>query len=971
MPSPSSSRSSPSASLGTVLIAILSLIAQLPCASSTSPSPVTHDPRLTLIIDLTHPRVTPIIERWSSYRDITRWADQLLDDKLWATPAMTKLRTSLIGTSGIHERLFKDLTESSVEDLEKISGVEGFAGLLTTNATMTLGFEVGMCGGGNTTRKLIIDVGECQDPIEPRNGTLLSLLNTWVPGRGFRSCESACRDAVIRITDLWSSPDQQAKKPTRLALYTPSPISECTAARLHLESNAFGGAPLGTVDKLPAFADDRFALMVGEVTATCPGKMDEALAKLPLLDRLKMRDQDEGNACEKHLDAFEWELFHTVFSSHMNDSESTPSALWPTFSQIFFANTQNEDSTAFHSTFANMSCPTWSSVTVTPNNTSSSIPVLQIQGPELSNVFDLLEISLKMASLNPHTVESDADQDGLEDSLIAAISTLCHYCASFPAVSYAALFGAVEGVERDAVCKQTVVGGLGERLSVQLETVKARLPPSVTVRSGAAEKAGHPLVLKSAILELKDEFAVEGTRSILHFDRCPASATLSLTVEVPKAKAKLTGKQKRKHGNVETVLLTSLRPPGEAFEKVAANVSSLDSGFVHHLDGAVTAAFLTGASPVLEVNVTAGREFFGIVVVSLNVSQADIVQMDSVNVTISCGFSPAVSASLPTTTTLTPQSDSLTDWIEAVGDLKTSNIEIPTRFHAITYDISTRLPTSPYLLQEISFLAGQTPLLFLQSARHFPTSLQLPPALKTRLAITEPCDHGVGGSGPSGLRLVYRTESLDVVGCLEKDMVGLGAVVAETGVGEVPGVILLRERKVKLGVIAINVAWTPKTDSDHARKHRDEMKVLLWIMEHVRVNLGLPMIIAGAFDDDLHHLAIEMMHETGMFRNFYPPEPNASPSHIWSPTLPTSDLLLLTRRDDGSQPSSSTSLVESCLGSIDADDSRKACRDVKEYGRWFRKSVGGVLAEDRMMTKHEGCSSGVSEHLGVGFEVEI
>ncbi|KAI8851275.1 hypothetical protein BC829DRAFT_387746 [Chytridium lagenaria] len=650
-----------------------------------------------------------------------------------------------------------------------------------------------------------------------------------------------------------------------------------------------------------------------------------------------MRKTAGGAECEKHLDALDWERFNSVFALHMNDTETQPSHLWPSFSQIFFANTGKTDDTdaesSWHTSFANMSCPAWSAVTI-PTNVASSIPVLQVQGPNIDSIFDLLHVSLKMASLNPHTpssIDGDLSLDHnpssiLPDSFIALLATLCRACHAFSNVSYAALNTAIQGVER-VPCKPTVLGGAGERISASIEAIRAKLPAVPAARHVAAlEKVDlkHPTVVRPYGVKLDEAFAVDGAQGGKWDVRLLRSSI------------------KRKHGGADVILLSAIH----RFEDVIANVTNLDGSAVHRLKkGLVTAALPAGTS-FLEVNVTSTRDFFGLVAVAVNFTLPDAVLLDSVNATISCGYSPAISASLNTTSGIPiPIVDSLSDWLEAAGDLKTAGIDIPTRFHAITYDLASRSPSSPYLLQEISFLAGQTPLLFLQNARH--SALQLPPALRTRLAIAEPCDHGISGR-PSGLRVVYRMETMEWKGCLEAGLKGIEEVVAGIE-GEVPSVGMLRHKKSKQGVVAINVVWTSKTDKDVQKKHREEMRVLLLVMENVRVKYGLPII-----------LAIEMLEDTGLFRFIL-------------------DLLLTDRDYDvypslpGNATASTTALVETCLGATDFDDAaaRRACRDIKEYGKWFRKSIGGIVAEERMEAKHEVCSVDVSEHIPVTFDLEI
>ncbi|KAJ3118208.1 hypothetical protein HDU96_003248 [Phlyctochytrium bullatum] len=1056
--------------------------------------------RFTLMIDFPSPAPTAsasnatsalnVLQKWGSYKDLMRWADQLAnDDKMWSPASaagMTKLRTALApsvsGGGGIYEKLLKDLSTTSLPDLRILANDPAFPGLpgLSSSADshdqLTIAFQVGMCGGRRPgtppIRRLFIDTGVCQEllPSFGRfNSTVLSLINSWVPGQGFRSCESACRDAVQRITDIWSRSELNTDQPTRLALYSPTPLRECTAARLNLQSGLGGSAP-AAVDKSFVYADDRFAILIGPSAKTsCPLKVDEALQKLPTADRLQMRAKTGGPECEAHLDSLNWEVLKNVFNSHMNDTANTPNTLWPSFSQIFFANAVHEhpSNTTFASHFASLGCPTLSAIQLLRQDDTAavSIPVLQVQGPPLEDVHDLLQVSLRMATLNPH--QEGAEE--LSDEVLAHLAAVCKACRDFPEVSFEALFRAAESVNSTAPCRPTVMGGLGERIEKSLEAVQ-KLIASASV---PVEKQGEKLTLKPVQIALSKEFVfaekAENT-SVLHFDRCPSGSTLSLLLPVTTARIKLLSKPlRRRFGNAEVIPFSSIRGPNESFDKISVNLTAevpVDlpkkrPTLWEELDKSAVAAAMVlraeGEGPLLEVNVTVGREVYGLMGVSVDISTADYIQLTPLNVTVSCGASPASIRATVTSpdpsprrsssTLGAPYKDALTEWIEAIGDLKTRDIDIPTRFHAITRDLSDNSPTQPYLIQDLSFLAGQTPLLLLQSSRHFtpappPTSagstapttstsfLQLPPALRSRLAMTEPCDAVASTAGnvrPSGMRLVYRTESMDVTTCWElRDEAaeggGGGRALARTvgkwtpwGGVQVPSVALVRSKKTKQAIAVINVAWTSLSDPEYRSKHRGEARVLLWIMERIRATLGIPLIVGGAFHDDLAAVMSEIMEETGAFRNFHLPDPGFAHSHIWTPTVPNLNTVASGLRASTSPPrhlllapqpttllaaphsASRSAYVESCLASTDADDvavpppggwwwgdgsskeadvggagagRRGGCRDVREYGKWFRKNVGGLLADERMVARRVGCATDVSWHVPVAFKID-
>ncbi|KAJ3058790.1 hypothetical protein HDU98_005152, partial [Podochytrium sp. JEL0797] len=330
--------------------------------------------------------------------------------------------------------------------------------------------------------------------------------------------------------------------------------------------------------------------------------------------------------------------------------------------------------------------------------------------------------------------------------------------------------------------------------------------------------------------------------------------------------------------------------------------------------------------------------------------------MDEFSIQMICGYSPEIAAGtvpqLPV-----PLSNPLTDWFATNSE---SVMSAPIRYHENT----------PYLIPQLAFLTAQSPLIVLQNARHLAPNdanpLQLPNALKAKVALTDACDASTSTfSSVSSGRVVYRSDLVTVETCLEagvEEVEGLVGAVGAVG-GEVPVVSLVSSKKDKSQkFVLINVNWSPYAYNAHFR----EAKLLLFLMEYFRVMLGHPITVAGVFDDDLEQVLRLGLDETETWRNFYPPTPGFLHSAVWAPTVPTTF-----KQDVSSRhaPVAALTSIESCLAPPTNTTAFGSCDALKEYGKQFRKSVGGVLAPDRMLEKHTFCASAVSRHFPVVYTI--
>ncbi|KAJ1547996.1 hypothetical protein HK096_007663, partial [Nowakowskiella sp. JEL0078] len=325
---------------------------------------------------------------------------------------------------------------------------------------------------------------------------------------GFKSCDRVCEDGSVSIIDEWIKLDLETN-PTRLVLFSDAPFSDCTAGYLvfsaDIFADSFGRTQVDfiSMDHGNIWNDDSIALIVGDSNAVCPFGVETGLQKLTSFANrpfsLRKRFGEDGRRCEKHIDEhLDALVFKNIYEKYFDkDLVSLSTQPWPSIYDIWSANLFSMDENVDHhlefiANLTEQTCPSWFSEsqnrTYMQIRSPLIIPPFNDFGPNnITDLFSLLEFSLKFTSINPLNSESTqptlnknnfpldlqflgdiSTQDKLlttiSDSTIESISSLCKECNSIEDISYFSLYKAISEVELRP-CKETVFGGIGERLS--------------------------------------------------------------------------------------------------------------------------------------------------------------------------------------------------------------------------------------------------------------------------------------------------------------------------------------------------------------------------------------------------------------------------------------------------------------------------------------------------------------------------
>ncbi|KAJ3257063.1 hypothetical protein HK104_007047, partial [Borealophlyctis nickersoniae] len=133
-------------------------------------------------------------------------------------------------------------------------------------------------------------------------------------------------------------------------------------------------------------------------------------------------------------------------------------------------------------------------------------------------------------------------------------------------------------------------------------------------------------------------------------------------------------------------------------------------------------------------------------------------------------------------------------------------------------------------------------------------------------------------------------------------------------------------------------------------------------MEGFRITHGLPMVVTGNFGGRRVNEAIrQVLRETGLWRNYFAPSTTAATNAVWIPHLPPHNTGS-TAIETAVQPVTSR---RTCLYPSDGQ-----CADVAEYAAWFRRQVGGMLADEYIPVKHEACAADWGTELPITYTVE-
>ncbi|KAJ1534648.1 hypothetical protein HK405_016011, partial [Cladochytrium tenue] len=294
-------------------------------------------------------------------------------------------------------------------------------------------------------------------------------------------------------------------------------------------------------------------------------------------------------------------------------------------------------------------------------------------------------------------------------------------------------------------------------------------------------------------------------------------------------------------------------------------------------------------------------------------------------------------------------------------------------------DLNGSNELTPYLTQRLSFLAAQSAILLLQSARSLPSNLlgSLSSLLRSRLALTEPCQTPRVSHffAPSSTRLVYRADLMEVEPCVESgllsdDVAADAEIMAlfSDSIVEFPSIYVVSAKKTKQKIAVVDVRW----QEEHVGSHSAEFTLLLHLMKRIREKYGCPVVVGGVFDDDLSRLFDDADDDS--LRTWFPPQTDGSAlTHIWAPTVPPAPLSTALRHFVPNAEIANE--IQECLvpptdsQSVPDADMYRVCHPVADFARSFRRSLGqGLLSDDRLTVRHEECAANVgSGHLPVSY----
>ncbi|KAJ3063640.1 hypothetical protein HDU99_004757, partial [Rhizoclosmatium hyalinum] len=217
--------------------------------------------------------------------------------------------------------------------------------------------------------------------------------------------------------------------------------------------------------------DDRVALMVADPIYKIPqcfGNVDTQLQDLPIKDRKTFRKTDSRGICEEALDDLDWKLFGKVYGDYILAAD-TPS--WPSFSNIFSAYLETPLQNPFNTSLGGLSCSDWTKwASLHPLKQSPpQIPRLDLQGPPVKSLHDLIYLSLKFATSSPSSKSAQI----LSDAFFREMSNVCGKCRASSITMYG-IYKAANEITNVA-CRASVLGGRGDRLGDFLAANKAEV----------------------------------------------------------------------------------------------------------------------------------------------------------------------------------------------------------------------------------------------------------------------------------------------------------------------------------------------------------------------------------------------------------------------------------------------------------------------------------------------------------------
>ncbi|TPX61387.1 hypothetical protein SpCBS45565_g07272 [Spizellomyces sp. 'palustris'] len=889
---------------------------------------------------------------WTSLNEFRKWAELLQQGPSW-NQTLQEFRAKLVESDGLFQSVQSDISKAAKTVEGDDSDVSTELVKLASGA-VSIGLEYSECKGTpSASRKLLLaaesDDAECTT--DQSNDGPLSRLIIYEEGKGLKCCDRVCKSSTLRLVESWRS-KRQDDKPTRIAVFSPTPLTSCTAVSLAMSLRFFGPSPNFTeIDTGHIWHDKHAALLIGDGHRTCFSD-DAVFSGLPLKDRLKMRLVEGGLDCEGHLDSMNPSSFNLVYKSLLTNEtpDSLTEATWPTVHELLSANV-NLPSTPklsqienFADAFLGLPCTAWKSVQRL--RSPIHIPSLSAEGPTISDIFSLMSVALKLASVNP---AADPLPD-ISDDLLKRVANVCHVCSAFDDVSYARLYKAFDKMKL-AVCKDTLLGGLGAFLE---------------------KKVNHSSNKTENMLRVgRNVKLADSTRAVV-FDQCDQGSVLRFTLEADPAQIPL---MRRSHLSEEfeakvTLSTPLLQSPGSMPTDLSA------SAILHN----------TGERFIVKLNIT-DRELYGLYDFNITFPGREPPYPEfQFKSSIICSNPPLV---LNSKLSSDPRRQEQWRALEGLNSFTLPKMNVPIRYHVLSYDLASRPITAPYHLDSLLYLASTSIVVSLQSAQNLNlTVADVPALIRENLALSTICASD-NEPGLSAQRFLYRTDKVNISACHGNELLHLKwAKEAVINGWRLPNVALVTVNESQRKFFVCNV-HVPKMNEDDATH-------LLYLMEYFRMTYGFPIIVSGLLGGQIGNRHIDVaLHKTGLWRweqqqpwypgsekliftfslykrNYFPAPPSLTTTDqmLWIPSLPDintyPDSLLF------NQP-----LIEAvtpdrmCLAlpTGNLSDFPK-CAEIGSYATWYRKESGDALADDRLPARHKKCAGTIGAHVPVAYEVE-
>ncbi|KAI9099491.1 hypothetical protein DFS34DRAFT_685206 [Phlyctochytrium arcticum] len=868
---------------------------------------------------------------WTSIPELLKFANLLSSEQQWNS-TIYEFRQALLSTSKLQAALHQDIAKSfkrtptssdAKVELERLA-----------QGRVTIAIEVGACASSITSNKTLhlradLDSESCDADNERSYPILLDHISTY-DQQSLKFCHRVCKSAAVQLAEDWSERSKKLRS-SRIALFAPTSLNECAATTLaHMQFFGQDGN-ITTLDNRPWWTDDISALAVGDDPVMCaPGAHTVAR----FLQGGEESSSPQSLDCGNHLEGIDPEEFKHLFEQYIlqssNDTEESSASgpQWPRLSQILSENILALPQALSDGEFLNMTCSAWHSIKKI--RSPVIIPVLKTEGPHVDNVYELINLALKLVVVNPYRQKEESASD-ISDDLIHQVATVCQSCKSSNELSYTTLRSKFYQAE-PVPCSQTLFGGSG---SVVEKHVAAALS------EGTHE------------IQFGNKVTLDGVESdAMHFLACDEGNVLKFNIDLD---SKLLS-ESEEAALPELFGQVSYMPPGNPFTADPSQHLQIPSVRVK------SSLVWNQKAGTAEVTIKLkNRGLYGTYDLSLQLPQQEDKLPSKIlfNSQVICGRPPVFLESHPYSLL-----DHATQWSDLlhINTVKINKLNVPVRHHLLSYDVRVAPWSAPGHAETISYLASSALLTGLQNAE----KVQLPKTspLKKAIKLTKVCDHD-RMEGWGAQRYVYHPDLMDVTPCLVETLRDIPWVSnALSGGWRPPNAALMTVRATRKRFMVYNVNFVDHDESEATN--------LLHLMEHFRIQNGFPLILMGNFGGHDGIMRMDRaLHQTGYWRNYFPITLTVrDDSTIWLPTVIDSANHPHIRAFN--EPSIQTVDWENICLAIPSGNSTTAnrCAPVAEYAKWYRQEIGGILADDRLPTPHERCAVDTNAHIPVGYTIE-